>query len=315
MRPSLILVAVLLAMPLAVCAETPVAAPAVEAPAIYRVGTARVVALVDGRGPFPVNLFQGIAAADVSRLLAAGNEATTNADGSPAWAASVYAFVVDIGGKRVLVDTGAGGALPGTGRLAAGLAAAGIPPASIDVVVISHMHGDHIGGLLDATGRPAFAKATLQLSAAEAGYWGDPAKAAAASAGERGSFDAARRIFAAYGPALKPFDGRATIVPGLTAEPLYGHTPGHAVYRLRSGGREMVFIGDMIHSLAIQMPRPTVTLGFDSDQDAARAARLGFLRANAGKGVLFAGPHFRTGVVTIEPDGAAFRATPVTPGR
>ena len=137
--------------------------------------------------------------------------------------------------------------------------------------------------------------------------------AAAAPVAQRGGFDAARRILAAYGSKVQTFTGGTVIVPGLLAEPLPGHTPGHTVYRLTSGGREMVFVGDMIHSLAVQMPRPEVTLGFDSDQNEARTARIGFLRNNAGKNILFAGPHFRTGVVTIDKDGAAFRATPARP--
>lgn len=303
----------LVTLPLSSIAHAQAPSATVEAPSVYKVGKAQVVAVTDGRGPFPANLFQGVSAAEAERLLKAGNEATTGPDGKFAWAGSVHAFVVETGGKRVLIDTGAGGMMPTTGRLAAGLAAAGIAPASIDVIVISHMHGDHVGGLLDSSGRPAFPKATLRLAAAEAGYWSDPAKAAAAPAGQRGGFDAARRILAAYGPKLQTFTGGAVIVPGLLAEPLPGHTPGHTVYRLTSGGREMVFVGDMIHSLAVQMPRPEVTLAFDSDQTEARAARIAFLRNNAGKGFLFAGPHFRTGVVTIDKDGAAFRATPAKP--
>jgi glyoxylase-like metal-dependent hydrolase (beta-lactamase superfamily II) len=296
--------------------QTAATEPAAEANAgvpTYQVGEARVLALRDGGGPFPANLFQGLSAEETNRLLSAGGEATTDAEGKPAWAGSVWAFLVDVGGRRVLVDTGAGGGIPGTGQMAQGLATAGVGPNSVNAVVISHMHGDHIGGLLTRDGTPLYPYATLHLHADEARHWGDPAKAAAAPAGERAGFDTARQILAAYGGRVKTFTGATEIVPGFAAEPLVGHTPGHSVYRLSSGGRQMVFIGDMIHSLAVQMPRPDVTLGFDSDAAQAREARAAFLRANAGRDILFAGPHFRTGIVAVAPDGEAYKATPAQP--
>ena len=279
----------------------------------YAVGDARVLALLDGRGVAPATLFRGVDAATVAARLRAGDEAATNPDGSTGWANTYQAFLVEVGGRRVMIDTGGGGAVPGTGGIANQLAASGVAPETVNAVVISHMHGDHIGGLLDAAGAPRFPRATLHLHADEAGYWGDPARAAAAPEGQRPGFERARRVLDAYRGRVRTFRDAATIVPGLTAEAATGHTPGHSIYRLRSRGADMAFVGDMIHSLAVQMPQPEVSLSFDADADKARAARVGFLRSNAGSGTLIAGPHFRTPVVTLSPAGGGYRVTPVAP--
>ncbi|CAA9529070.1 MAG: hypothetical protein AVDCRST_MAG91-2802 [uncultured Sphingomonadaceae bacterium] len=310
------------ALPLAGCgsanevaSDRPAAPAAVEGVGAYAVGDARVLALFDGRPAFPATLFQGVDAATVAERLRAGGEAAANPDGSSAWSGTIQAFLAEVGGRRVLIDTGAGGIYPGTGGVAGRLTASGVDPAEVDAIVISHMHSDHIGGLIDPTGMPRFPRATLHLHADEAAYWGDPARAAAAPTAERGGFDFAARALRAYRGRVRTFRAPTTIVPGLTAEPVTGHTPGHTVYRLVSGSANMAFLGDMIHSLAVQTPQPEVTLAFDTDADKARAARLAFLRANAGRNTLFAGPHFRAPVVTLAPEGNGYRVTPVAPSR
>ena len=302
------------------CAPTTRAAPerpaaAVEGVGRYAVGDARVLALLDGRGVAPATLFQGVDAATVAARLRAGDEAATNPDGSVGWHNTYQAFLVEVGGRRVLIDSGGGGLVPGGGSLAGRLAASGIDAGDVDAVVISHMHGDHIGGLLDAAGAPRFARATLRLHADEAGYWSDPARAAAAPEARRVGFERARRVLDAYRGRVRTFRGAATIVPGLAAQPAVGHTPGHSIYRLTSRGASMAFVGDMIHSLAVQMPQPEASLSFDADAAQARAARLAFLRANANGRTLLAGPHFRTPVVTLAPEGDGYRVTPVAPSR
>ena len=285
------------------------AAPAASAATYARrqIGEAQVTTVLDGRTQFDAaTLFQGITPQESAQLLQAGGE---GADGGAKWNATVQGFVVDVGGRRVLVDSGAGGAFPGTGQLAANLALAGVTPESVSAVAITHLHGDHVGGVIDAQGRARFPNATLHVHADEAAFWTDAKREAAAPAEMKDMFQLARRAIAAYGDRVRTFRDRAEIVPGFTAEPATGHTPGHTVYRLSSGGQQVLFIGDLMHARSIQMPRPNVTLAFDADQAAARAARQGVLQqASSGENVLLAGPHFPfPGIGRVERAGQGYR--------
>lgn len=294
-------------------AEAPAAAPAPPSAAgasfsRRTVGEAQVTTVHDGQLPGDFALFAGLDEAGQTRLYQAAGQAAPPA-------MDVQAFVVDVGGQRVLVDTGAGGSFgPGAGRLPANLAAAGVTPESVQHVVISHMHGDHIGGLLDDQGRPRFPNALIHVDAAEVGYWTDEGRAAEAPEFIRPFFAAAQAVTAAYGRRVRPFRGRTEIVPGFSAEPTHGHTPGHAFYRLVSGGRQIVFIGDLIHAAAVQFPRPDLAPAYDADADAGRAARVAALPGLVGETILVAGPHFPyPGIGRVQRVGEAYRWTPAAP--
>ena len=281
----------------------------------YQVGDARVLALLDARRPTPASIFRGLSEAEVARLLRAGGEATTGADGALARSSAIWCYLVEIGDERVLIDAGGAGLIPGAGGLAAGLDEAGVDPRSIDAIVITHMHRDHIGGLLDNEGGSRFPNATLHLDEAELAHW-TRLPAAAQPAPATGNDDArtaeaVRRIAAVYSTRVRRYRGQIDIASGLSAEPLPGHTPGHRVYRLRSGGREVIFLGDMIHSLAVQLAHPQVTVTFDNDQARARASRLAFLERNIGSDALFAGSHFSSGVVSLASVDDRYNAAPV----
>lgn len=278
----------------------------------YNFGDVRVVALLDARRPTPASIFQAPATL-VADLLRAGNEATVDEEGAFARSSAIWAFVVEIEGRRILVDAGGFATIAGAGGLVPALAAAKVDTGTIDHVVISHLHVDHIGGLLDSAGKARFPKATLHLDEAEAAYWTNQSNAATAPKNEQRTFSAARRAIASYGARVHRFAGRTTIVPGFVSEPLPGHTAGHSVYRLTTANREVIFAGDMIHSLAVQMPKPDISVSFDSDPDRARAARLSFLLANATPDTLFAGPHFRSAIVKVVRSGASYRAEAVAP--
>jgi glyoxylase-like metal-dependent hydrolase (beta-lactamase superfamily II) len=170
------------------------------------------------------------------------------------------------------------------------LAAAGVAPAEVDAVLMTHLHIDHVGGLLSADGAPAFPNADLLIAAPEAAFWFDPANAAAAPEAAKPAFDLAVRMTAPYGDRLHRF-GAGEPVPGIEAVPLYGHTPGHTGYALGSGDHKLLIWGDVFHFPDIESRQPGVGIPFDSDPAMAIATRQRILETAARERFLVAGMH------------------------
>ena len=189
---------------------------------------------------------------------------------------SVNAYLVNTGSKLVLIDAGAAGLFgPTLGNLLANLRAAGYQPEQVDEVYITHMHGDHIGGLM-AGGNRAFPNATVRLDKRDTDFWLSEANMAKAPADAKGFFQGAMASANPYLAAgkLKTFEGNTELVPGVRAQSTYGHTPGHTVYVVESKGEKLVLIGDLIHVAAVQFDNPAVTIEFDTDQKAAARQRM-----------------------------------------
>ncbi|MGI4880997.1 MAG: MBL fold metallo-hydrolase [Janthinobacterium lividum] len=202
-------------------------------------------------------------------------------------------FLINTGTKLILVDTGDGQQTgPDGGRLTAALAAAGYRPDQVDIVLITHFHADHIGGLL-RDGQRQFPNAVVRADRRELDHWLNPAAEAAASEGARGGFRIARTVFAPYLAAgqVKPFDGATEIAPGIRSIPAYGHTPGHSEYSVESGGQKLVLLGDALHAAPVQFADPKVTIAWDSDEAAARAVREKTFADAAQGGYWIAGAH------------------------
>jgi len=221
---------------------------------------------------------------------------TLSAAGAPTDAipASISALLVDMGARKVLIDTGIGGALQES------LSGAGVKPADITDILITHSHHDHIGGLVK-DGRLVFANATIRLSAAE---W-EWLRAQAQSA------DIVRVI----APQVQPFAPGATPVPGITAVALPGHTPGHTGYRIMSQGRSLLDIGDAAHSSIISLAQPQWLISYDTDKNQGRATRLAVLGQVARTQELIFAPHFPfPGFGHVrQTTGAHYAWVPVTP--
>ena len=202
----------------------------------------------------------------------------------------INCYLVHGGGRTVLIDAGAGGFKQWGGRLKDNLLLAGIEPAAIDAILLTHAHPDHVGGLIDDTGKAAFPNAELIAHRLELMFWEDDGNLSRATERARGNFLFARQAFATYRDRLRTFD-TGEVLPGMTAVPLPGHTAGHTGYRLESDGQNLLVWGDLVHFPEIQIPRPDVSIAFDQDSHLAADTRSRLLDVVSTEGLRIAGMH------------------------
>ncbi|MDI4635685.1 MBL fold metallo-hydrolase [Pelomonas sp. V22] len=220
---------------------------------------------------------------------------------------SVNAYLINTGAKLVMVDTGAASVFgPTLGRVLANLKAAGYSPEQVDEIYITHRHGDHIGGLT-VGGKPVFPNAVVRLDKRDADYLSAPPAAGQAPDGVQ----LAAKPYLDSGR-IKPFDGATELVPGVRAQPAYGHTPGHTVYVAESKGQKMVFGGDSMHVASVQFPDPTVTISFDSDSSKAMPERQKLYAEAAAGGYYLAFTHVSfPGIGRVKAEGKGYQWQPV----
>jgi glyoxylase-like metal-dependent hydrolase (beta-lactamase superfamily II) len=260
-----------------------------QAPGYYRqmLGDIEVTTLNDGTAKMETGkLLKGIKPEQLQKDLA-----RSFLKDSYEW--SFNGFLVNTGTKLVLVDTGAGSSMGATtGKLVANLKASGYKPEQVDEIYITHMHGDHIGGLT-ADGKRVFPNAVVRAAQAEGDYWLSQAKMDAAPADQKDSFKNAMAVLNPYVTAgkYKPFIGDVELVPGVHAMAAAGHTPGHTTYVIESKGEKLVLWGDLMHVAAAQFPDPSVSIGFDSDSAAAKSQRARVFADAAAHGDMVGGAH------------------------
>ena len=203
---------------------------------------------------------------------------------------SVNVLLVRLPGHVVLVDTGYGAP---RGILLASLAKAGIAPAAITDVLITHGHGDHAGGLVDADGKSVFPRAVVRMAAPE---WAS-IKAAPANA----------KLVAGITAQVKTFAPGAAILPGIASVDLHGHTPGHSGYAIVSGAARLLAIGDSAHSYIVSLAKPGWAMGYDKDKVLGAASRTALLTRLAASGETVFSPHFPfPGLGHVERAGEGF---------
>ncbi|MBY0573788.1 MAG: MBL fold metallo-hydrolase [Undibacterium sp.] len=188
---------------------------------------------------------------------------------------SVNAYLINTGTHLVLIDTGAANRFgPTLGKLQASLKAAGYQAEQIDEVYITHMHGDHLGGLI-VDEKMAFPNAVIRADQQDMDFWLSQANMDKAAADAKGFFQVAMASINPYLKAgkFKAFDGDTELVPGIKAIATHGHTAGHTIYAVESKGQKLMLWGDLMHVAAVQFENPSITIKFDSDSKAAMAQR------------------------------------------
>jgi glyoxylase-like metal-dependent hydrolase (beta-lactamase superfamily II) len=255
----------------------------------FKTGEFQIDMLVENRGPGRPSILLGLSREQLETYLPGGD-----------FRSEVNVFLVRGRGHTILVDTGFGGALFDAMK---GL---GVEPGGVDTVLITHMHGDHIGGLAKE-GRALFPGATVYLAAQERDYWLNA-----------GGNAAARAALAPYGGRVETFlpgdleAGAPEILPGIRAAAAFGHTPGHTVFLVESGAEKFLIWGDLMHVEKVQFPLPGVSVTYDSDPEAAAASRKRILAWAVKNRVPVGGMHLvypATG--RVEAAGAGYRFVPM----
>lgn len=288
-------------------AEAPLAKG--QAPGWYRMslGKFEVTALSDGTVVLPVDKLLSNVKPDVVTSMLAKSYQKAPLE------TSVNGYLINTGSKLVLIDTGAAGLFgPTLGKLVANLKASGYTPEQVDEIYITHMHPDHVGGLV-ADGKPVFPNAVVRADTREGGFWLSQANLDKAPADSKGFFQGAMASLNPYVAAgkLKAFDGETELVPGIRAVPAAGHTPGHTIYVVESDGNKLVVWGDLMHVAAVQFAMPSVTIAFDSDPKAAAPARQKNYADAAKKGYFVAIAHVSfPGIGKLRADGKGYQWLP-----
>jgi glyoxylase-like metal-dependent hydrolase (beta-lactamase superfamily II) len=280
-------------------AETPppaAAKPSPPAPALtareegahaFRIGQLSAFALRDGSMQVPNDnsvFGMGKTPEDVAAVL------TENGQPTDKMALSIQPLLVKTADKVLLFDTGASTNFgPANGKLPASLAEAGIDPQSVTDVFISHVHGDHVGGLVDAKGAATFPNATVHISKPEWMFLTEM-KADVAKMSGIPNRDA---IVAAIKPKLDAFVPGAELVPGVVkAVEIKGHTPGHSGYMIMSGADSLLYIGDAMHQFIISVQKPEWINAYDENGPVAAASRVALLNQLSTSGQRIYAVHF-----------------------
>jgi glyoxylase-like metal-dependent hydrolase (beta-lactamase superfamily II) len=282
-----------------------------QAPSYYRskLGDFEITVVSDGARPIPLPpaFVRNVSNEEVLKAA----EAAYMPKGSII--APFNPVVVNTGAKLILIDTGYGPGLgPTVGLLPATLAAAGIDPKTIDIVLISHLHGDHILGLKTPDGALAFPNAEIKVPAVDWTYWMSDENMSKAPEGfQKASFGFNRKIFSNLADKVTRFEWGKEVAPGITAVETAGHTPGHTSFMIASAGRQLFFQGDVTNVPDLFLRNPDWQVMFDSEPEKAVVTRRRVYDMASADKLLVAGYHFPfPGLGHIEKAGSGYQLIP-----
>jgi glyoxylase-like metal-dependent hydrolase (beta-lactamase superfamily II) len=305
------------AVPLLPAGVARAAAPAAgkQVPGLYRykVGDIEVTVVTDGTRTVPLadTLVKNATKEQVNASLQA---AFLEKDKFPYYFSPV---VVNTGSKLIAIDAGNGPAAfeqskGAIGQYHSNLAAAGIDAKNIDIVAISHFHGDHIGGLVTTDGKPAFPNAEVMVPVAEWAFWMDEGNMSRAPDAMKPGFQNVRRVFGALQGKVTQYEPGKDIAPGIKSFASYGHTPGHTSHIVTSGSQSVMIQADVSNLPALNVRNPGWHFAGDMDGPKAEETRRKVYDQLVADRIVVQGYHYAfPGAGYIEKDGDGYRVNPI----
>ena len=273
----------------------------------FGLGDAEVTVVSDGPLPLgpPKGTFIGVPDDEVKKMLSDNFLSPENVvleQNSP---------IVNMGDKLVLFDTGMGTAKnfgPTTGRQQKSMKEAGIKPEDIDAVVFTHAHIDHIGGVVDASGKPLFPNAQYYIAQSDLDFWTDESKAG----GPLKDFVVhARKNLMPVRDRIVFFKDGQEFLPGIQAISAPGHTVGHTIFMVTSNGKSFCFLGDLTHHPILLLEKPRMQFSYDTDPKQAAESRVKLLDMIAANKIPVMAYHFAwPGFGNIAKTGEGFHYYP-----
>ena len=271
----------------------------------FVLGEAEVTAILDGTLPMGISppFLLDRSAEEIAGIARAANLPEDRLENN------FIPVIVNMGGQLVMFDTGCGAFRrdTGAGFLRERLAAAGYRPEDIDAIAFTHVHPDHIGGILE-DGAPAFPNARLLIGRREFDAWKSGDAIPPQRAENREMF---LNLIAPLAERFTFLEDGDTVAPGITAEAAFGHSLGHMMFRVESAGKSALIWGDVANHFVFSVGHPDSPVGFDDDKQAAIATRRRVLDMAATDGLLIQGHHMPyPGVGFVERSGTGYRWVP-----